>query len=288
MNLASPSQVRSLLGEIGVSPRKNLGQNFLIDRNILDIIIDAAGVAKGDNVLEVGPGLGIVTEQLLLKAGHVTAVEKDERLYRFLVAKFEGEPRLELVNADILELDSEALPGFEGGMDKVVSNVPFSAGSRIIADLVMADAPPRGIVVTVQREVAARLAAEPGGRDYGLLSVWTQLRYDVDQVKAVSPNCFWPKPEVVSMIVRMVRGAEPDIDVAERKCLYGLTKHAFGHRRKQLASILSAMSMGISLGEARELLEKVGVEAKARPENLGVGEWCRLVKELRGCMGVVE
>jgi len=191
MNLTSPSQVRAFLAEIGFTPSRRLGQNFLIDRNVLEIIVGTAELGSTDQVLEVGPGLGVVTEELVRRAGRVIAVEKDRRLFGYLEGKFKGVPTLSLVNADMLDIDTDELPGWDGR--KVVSNLPYSVGSRILVNLMSATASPERIVVTVQLEVAQRLVAPPGNKQYGVLSVWAQAGYDVRLVRKVSPGCFWPK-----------------------------------------------------------------------------------------------
>jgi len=154
------SELRSLLNEMDFHPSRALGQNFLIDGNILDILLDAADVRHRDEILEIGPGLGAVTEALVDSARRVVAVEKDRRLYEHLRERFKDKPKLELICADMLEVDTEAL--LKTGFNKVVSNLPYSAGSRILINLAMAEAAPERIIVTVQQEVAERLAAQAG------------------------------------------------------------------------------------------------------------------------------
>jgi len=279
MNLTSPSQVRALVDSIGFKPSKLLGQNFLIDRNILDIIVRAADISAADHVLEVGPGLGVVTEQLLDRAGRVTAVEKDRRLFSYLSGKFHDVKNVEFINADMLDVAIDGLTG----VGKLVSNLPYSVGSRIIVNMIMADHSPERMVVTVQLEVAQRIAAKPNGREYGVLSVWAQSGYDVEIVKNVSPGCFWPKPEVTSAIVSFRKHNRFRMEPVQRKLFFALTKEAFTHRRKQLASRLVRMPgiVDVDQKEVAIILEQIGVDAMARPENLGVDKWCELVK----CLG---
>ncbi len=273
INLTSLSHVRALLEELNISPGKNMGQNFLIDRNILDILIDAADIGRDDTVLEVGPGLGVVTEEVARRAGHVIIVEKDRRLSDFLRSKFEGNPGLEVICADMLEVDIERLPAL--GVNKMVSNLPYSVGTRILVDQVKMADPLRCIVVTLQLEVANRLAAPVGTRDYGMLSVWAQLMYDIELVKVVSPTCFWPKPAVKSAIIKMIRRDDECFDVETREVLYDVTKSAFSYRRKQLVNILSksAGRFKMERSDAESILAQAGVEINARPENLTVDDW---------------
>lgn len=276
MNLTSPSQVRTFLAGINFEPSKLLGQNFLIDKNILDIIIKTADVKTDDQVLEVGPGLGVVTEQLIKRAGRVVAVEKDKRLFCYLGEKFKDARNLELINADMLDVSMDALVG----VGKLVSNLPYSVGSRILVDMIMAESSPDQMVVTVQLEVARRIAAEPHGKEYGALSVWAQSGYDVEIVKNVSQGCFWPRPEVVSAIISLKKHDRFRMEPAQKKMFFTITKKMFSYRRKQLASSLGRIPDIVDIDQQRAVavLEQIGIHAKARPENLGVQEWCALVK----------
>lgn len=273
MNLTSPTAVRSLLEELGLEPSRALGQNFLIDRNILDILVEAAEPLAGQTVLEIGPGLGVLTEALLARAARVTAVEKDRRLYEFLRQRHAAEPRLTLIHSDFLDLDAREAAA--DGTAPVVSNLPYGAGSRILVELARLPMPPPRIVVTVQEEVAARLAAEAGQPERGLLGVWAQWAYSVEPIKRISPNCFWPRPEVTSTIVRLERRDAADMDAPERPQFYALTRLAFSHRRKQLATIFRREPDG---GVEEATLRAADVDPRARPENLTVAEWRRLAR----------
>ena len=288
MNLTSVSQVHDILDDLGIRPSKALGQSFLIDKNILGILIKTARLSGDDQVLEVGPGLGVVTEQLLRRVRSVTAVEKDGRLFDFLVRRFRGEPVLKLLHKDALDLDIGDL--VKSGVNKVVSNLPYCAGSRILINLVKADAAPPQIVVTVQQEVAERLTARPGRRDYGMLSVWSNLIYSANLVKTVSPSCFWPRPEVRSAIVSMTaHGRHCSLEPEQKRVFYRVTKYAFMHRRKQMTTILSRapLTLNVRAERGRKLLNELHIEARARPENLTIDNWCALARSLvrrgQGC-----
>jgi len=248
------SELRSLLTEMDFHPSRALGQNFLIDGNILDILLDSAR--------------------------RVAAVEKDRRLFQYLQERFKGKQKLELICADMLEIDAEALLGT--GINKVVSNLPYSAGSRILINLAMAEAAPERIIVTVQQEVAERLTARAGESNYSKLSVWLQLDYDIQLVKTVSPTCFWPVPEVKSEIVSLTRRRRQLLSRAERQMLYDLTTEAFTHRRKQLATIFARAEGALHRAPAdtAAVLERMGLDPRARPEALGVEQWCAMAKVL--------
>lgn len=278
--LTSPADVRRLAEAMGFQPRRALGQNFLIDRNIRDLLLKAADVSRRDTVLEIGPGLGVLTEALLATAGRVVAVEKDKRLAAFLRSRLGEAHGLELVRADMLDLDVSSIAG--SGDVKVVANLPYSVGTRILMDLVTSEGPPSCIVVTVQHEVAQRLTAKEGSRTYGLASVWTRLAYDADVVKTVSPSCFWPRPEVTSAIVAMHRRRRPRMPRRQREKFYEWTRLAFSQRRKQIANVLGGRRgvPGLTPGALRLVLEREGIAVTARPESLSVRAWCGLVNAL--------
>jgi 16S rRNA (adenine1518-N6/adenine1519-N6)-dimethyltransferase len=275
MTLTRPTHVRERLRELDLHPSRRLGQNFLVDGNILAIILDAADLRPQDRVLEIGPGLGVLTGALLERVATVTAVEKDRRLFEALRGAFRATPSLQLHCADIMEMPLDEV---STRVTKVVANLPYGVASRLLVELARSSAPPPLVVVTVQEEVARRLAAEPGTRAYGLLSVWVQFAYDVSTVKRVSPACFWPRPEVWSAVVKLAaRPPEPISDV-ERDAFYGITRYAFEHRRKQMQTILRRWP-GRN-GEPRALLDRAGIEPRARPETLALDAWLRLTRVL--------
>ncbi len=278
LSLTRLSDVRTLVIRLGFHPSRALGQNFLVDRNILDILLASADVLPGDRVLEVGPGLGVVTEALLKCGSHVIAVEKDHRLHAFLSNTFEDRDGLELIQGDVLEVGIPAL--LSRGIDKVVSNLPYSPGSRILLDLICDAHPPAEITVTVQLEVAQRITAVPGTKTYGLMAVWCQLHCDVALVKIISPNCFWPRPDVKSAIVTLHRRTERLLAKAHESRFYELTRYVFQHRRKQLASSLTKApgTLARDAETSRDLLRNVGAPIDARPEALSIEQWCRLTE----------
>lgn len=267
MNLTSPSQVKAWCIENGFHPNKTLGQNFLIDRNVLCAIVDAglAGVPAGSSVLEIGPGLGVLTEELLARGSSVTAVEKDPvlagRLPAALAASSPPE-RLRVIAGDALAVIAGA--GFASeSYAAMVSNLPYQAGTRILLELVRMRRIPR-MTVLVQLEVAERLAASEGSKVRGLAGVWAQLDYDVQIVRKVPASCFWPRPAIGSAVAVLSRhNRNIELSDEERRVFAALTKTAFAHRRKQLGTIFKDL-----------------IQSTARAEELSNEDWINLAKGL--------
>ena len=272
MNLTSPSQVKSWCIENGFHPNKVLGQNFLVDRNALDAIVDAGLEGVGGDqpsVLEIGPGLGVLTEELLRRGCRVTAIEKDPVLAGRLADALGRPAGLSVVEGDALVVIERG--GVDlGGFDAMVSNLPYQAGTRILLDLVERRAP-AAMTALVQSEVAERLAAAEGSKTRGLAGVLAQLDYDVRIVRRVPATCFWPRPQVGSSVVRLDRHERnAALTVDERRMLRSLAKRAFSQRRKQLGRVFKYM-----------------VQSTARAEELSNEDWVALAKELVETKGIM-
>ena len=276
MNLTSPSQVKEWCIGNGFHPNKVLGQNFLIDRNTLEAILDAALPAgdrapeSGLEVLEIGPGLGVLTEGLLGRGCAVTAIEKDPVLADRLKDALGGPENLAVLKGDALDYIAR---GACDGFPLMVSNLPYQAGTRILVELVErvpAGASTETIVALVQTEVAERLAAKEGSKTRGVAGVLVQLDYDVSILREVPASCFWPRPEIGSSVVRLVRHHRNDgIGGDVRRTFKRLAKHAFEHRRKQLGSIFKGL-----------------VESTARAEQLSNSDWLAFAEACAGAGGV--
>ncbi len=195
------TEVRQLLAELDIRPSKALGQNFLIDGNILRILIEQADLRRDESVLEIGPGLGVLTVELVARAKRVVAIEKDPRLCQYLRGQLDG---IELIEGDAVDVLEQADFRIDAPY-KVVSNLPYNISTPILERLVEREDKPRAMILTVQREVAHRLAATPRHKDYGALTVFTQLWYHVTVAHIISPRCFYPAPKVDSAIVVLER-----------------------------------------------------------------------------------
>ena len=277
MNLTSPSQVKAWCIENGFHPNRTLGQNFLIDRNVLEAILAAAGVEAGQRVLEVGAGLGVLTEAMLGRGARVTAVEKDSRLAARLAASLGSPDGLRVVEADALELDLDTF--LSEGFDACVSNLPYSVGTRILIDVALHPLAPQRFTVLVQTEVAERLAAAPGCAARGQAGVWLQLDYRVAVARAVKASCFWPRPEVGSSVVRLDRLA-CSLTPVERTWFFELTRYAFMHRRKQLSAALRKAPEPLVRSDAAlaALFGAAGIEPACRAEQLSNAQWQALAR----------
>lgn len=285
MSITSPRFVRELLTRIGCQPSSVLGQNFLIDGNIRDLIIKSAEIRPDDIVLEIGPGLGALTEGLVGCCRRMHAVEKDAKLFGHLKSYFHGKQNVELHRGDFLDIPEEEWGRW--GITRMVSNLPYSAGSRILVALALSACPPERMVVTVQREVADRMVAAPDTPERGFLGVMIQHRYEVAIVKNISASCFSPKPDVTSAIVILQRRmAWADESQADVEFLSSVVKHVFMFRRKQLASILNRLPASLvkaPLGEKDHavIFTALKLDPRVRPESLDDAEWRLLAKQLR-------
>lgn len=266
MNLTSPSQVKAWCRANDFHPNRVMGQNFLIDANAREAIVEAglAGASgeAGEEVLEIGPGLGVLTEALLRRGCRVTAVEKDPVLAARLSEALGRPDGLSVIAGDAL--DGRLLARLdERPFARLVSNLPYQAGTRILLEFVQRRRIP-SMTVLLQSEVAERLAAGPGSRARSLAGVWAQLDYDVRIVRRVAATCFWPRPEVASSVVRLDRhGRNAALGPEARDVFRRLTKRAFEHRRKQLGSVFKDM-----------------IQSTARAEELANEDWIELVKGL--------
>lgn len=277
-SLASPDATHDLIRRFGLRPRRRFGQHFLVSQRALDRILDAADLSLADRVLEVGAGLGTLTVPLAERAGHVTAVEVDGTLIPILQEVVGERPTIRIVHGDILQLDLRTLLP-NGGPWKVVSNLPYNIASPLIVRLLEVPLGVTRLVLTVQREVADRLAAGPGTKDYGALSVAVQYRAEVALVGRIPSTGFYPPPEVDSAIVRMDVRPRPAVAVPDEREFFAVVRAAFGQRRKMLRNALVAR--GMVAAEAEAACRDAGIDPRRRGETLSLQEFAVLGAAVR-------
>lgn len=255
-------------------PLRSLGQHFLVDRGIVRRIVDAAGVVPGETVLEIGPGRGILTEGLLAAGARVVAVEMDRGLHAALAERLGGEERLTLHHADALRFDLRVVPA----PYKVVANLPYQVTTPLLFRLLEAHAAPSMAVLMVQREVADRLVAEPGTKEYGVLTVAVRAWAECAMCFPVPPGAFRPPPKVRSMVVRITPRARPLLPEAEMAGFMAVVRAALGRRRKTLKNALAAL--GRPAPRVAAALAAAGIDPGVRGETLDLDAFLRLYRAL--------
>ncbi|MCL4868604.1 MAG: ribosomal RNA small subunit methyltransferase A [Anaerolineae bacterium] len=263
-----------ILSQYGLEPKKSLGQNFLFDDQVLARIVAAASLTATDHVLEIGPGLGHLTQHLANAAATVTAVELDQRYLPILDDRLGHLPHLRLIHGDILEQDLAAL--FPQSDYKVVANVPYYITGAILRHLLASQSKPSLLVMTVQKEVAQRLTAAPG--NLSLLAVSVQFYGQARLVGIIRAGAFWPRPEVDSAIVRLDLSPEPLLPLADEAAFFRVVKAGFSQKRKQLKNNLASLGMGDDRVAAA--LTQAQLDGRRRAETLTLPEWVRLYRAL--------
>lgn len=269
------SEMKRVLSEGSIQLTKSLGQNFLHDSNQLARIVAAAELGPADRVLEIGPGLGPLTERLLERAGEVLAIEKDARLVDVLKTRFANSPKLRLLHLDALEyLRNEKRDWTDW---KLVANLPYSVASPILVELAMAQRGPLRMVATLQLEVARRITANPGQEDYGVLTLLIGLDYTAEGLFKIPASCFFPEPEIDSGCVTLVRRPGPLLDAAARDTFVKVVKVSFGQRRKMLVKLLKTHWPAALVAET---LRRLAIPPSVRAEELALEQFVGLARAL--------
>lgn len=278
--LADPKNTIAILNKYHIVFQKKYGQNFLIDEHVIEKILKAAGITKDDTVLEIGPGIGTLTQYLCENAGHVIAVEIDKNLIPILendtLAQYEN---VRIINDDVMKLDLKELIETENGGKpiKVVANLPYYITTPIVMALLEKKLPVESITVMVQKEVAARMQAKPGSSDYGALSLAVRYYSEPYIAANVPVNCFMPRPGVDSAVIRMKLYREPPVHVENEELLFALIRASFNQRRKTLLNgICNFSGLNITKERAAEAIAKTGLSPDVRGEMLSLEQFAVL------------
>ena len=279
--IASPEVVHYICKRFDIKMSKKLGQNFLIKRGIVDEIVHAAELTPGEPVLEVGPGIGTLTQGLAQSGADVTAIELDRRLLEVLDTTLASYDNVRIVHGDVLKLDVPSIMNHKPF--KVVANLPYYITTPIIMSLLESKLPIERLVVMVQKEVALRMVAKPGTKDYGALSVAVQYYTEPDIVLDVPPKSFLPAPAVTSSVIRCVLRDKPPVDVIDEKLFFRVVKAGFAQRRKTFSNTMK--TTGLSKDRIEELLAKANIDGQRRGETFTLQEfadvanaWASLIK----------
>ena len=281
--LGNPQNTIEVLQKYRFNLQKKFGQNFLIDTHVLDKIIDASGVTEDDFVLEIGPGIGTMTQYLCERAREVVAVEIDKNLIPILSDTLKNYSNVTVINEDILKLDicKLAEEKNQGKPIKVVANLPYYITTPIIMGLFESHVPIDSITIMVQKEVAERMQEKPGSKEYGALSLAVQYYAKPEIVANVPPNCFMPRPNVGSAVIRLTRHEKPPVEVEDEKLMFRIIRASFNQRRKTLANGLNnSPEIHLPKEVIQESIVSLGVPENIRGEALSLEQFAELSNEI--------
>lgn len=286
--LSNPQVTIETIQKYGFDFQKKYGQNFLIDARVLDKIIAAAEIEPEDCVLEIGPGIGTMTQYLAEQAGKVIAVEIDDKLIPILQETLKDYDNVRIIHQDVMKLDLNELAATEnhGKPMKVVANLPYYITTPIIMGLFEQNVPLQNITVMVQKEVADRMQVGPGTKEYGALSLAVQYYAKPYIVANVPPNCFIPRPNVASAVIRLTRYTEPPVAVKNEKLMFQLIRASFNQRRKTLVNgIGNAAQLNYTKEQVQQALERMGASPTVRGETFTLEDFARLSDTLEEIAG---
>ncbi|MBP9997432.1 MAG: 16S rRNA (adenine(1518)-N(6)/adenine(1519)-N(6))-dimethyltransferase RsmA [Lachnospiraceae bacterium] len=283
-SLGIPANTIAVLQKYNFNFQKKFGQNFLIDTRVLENIIEESSIMSTDCVLEIGPGIGTMTQYLAENARHVIAVEIDKALIPILQDTLSEYDNVTVINDDILKVDINALCNEynEGKPIKVVANLPYYITTPIIMGLFESRVPLDSITIMVQKEVADRMQSGPGTKDYGALSLAVQYYSDPQIVANVPPNCFMPRPNVGSAVIKLTRYDKSPVDVHDEKKMFSLIRASFNQRRKTLVNGLTGGGIGVAKEDVLSALEKMELSPTVRGEALTLEQFATLTNLLFG------
>lgn len=276
--IANIATTKSVIDKYGFTFQKRFGQNFLIDTNIIEKIIDGSGITKEDTVLEIGPGIGSMTQLMAEAAGKVIAVEIDKKLIPVLEDTLSDYDNIRIINEDILKLDMHKLIEEEGIKSlKVVANLPYYITTPIIMGLIERDLPIESITVMIQKEVAERMNAKPSTKAYGSLTLAVNFYASTEIVTMVPPTCFIPKPNVGSAVIKLTKLLVPSVNTKNDKLMFQIIKGAFAQRRKTfINSLTNSTQLPYEKEDVAKALESLGIDVRIRGEALSLEQFALL------------
>lgn len=282
LNLTNPETIRKIMDGLGIRFNKALGQNFLIDQTVLDSAIDASGIDEGYGVIEVGPGIGTLTAELSKKAGKVVAIELDRSIAEYLKKAFVAYDNVEIVQGDALKIDLKEIieEKMQGLKVVVIANLPYYITTPLIMKFLEDDLPLESITVLIQKEVAERIVADAGTKEYGAISVAVQYYSSPEIIRTVPPESFMPPPKVTSAIIKMDIKNHTKPEVSNEKRMFRVVKAAFGQRRKTLVNALSS-SFDVPKEELTRIVTDVTGSEKIRGEQLDLRQFIQISEILK-------
>ena len=275
-------ETKYLMKKYKIKANKNLGQNFLIDDNVLQDIVDGAEITQDDLVIEIGPGLGSLTKILLEKAKKVICIELDKKMVKILCERFSIYNNLEIINEDVLRIDLNELIKNEREEDnnlknvKIVANLPYYITTPIIMKLVENNLDIESITIMIQKEVAERLIAIPGSKETGAITYTIYYYCESKKIREVENTCFIPEPEVTSEVISLKLRNNPAVQVKDKKVMFNIIKSAYMQRRKTLLNSLTSVGVFKTKEQGIEFLKKIGLREDIRPENMKIEDFAKL------------
>jgi 16S rRNA (adenine1518-N6/adenine1519-N6)-dimethyltransferase len=278
-------ETKYIMKKYNIKANKSLGQNFLISDEVVNSIVESANISKEDLIIEIGPGLGTLTKQLLERAGKVICIELDKRMLAILQDRFSDYSNLEVINKDVLKVDLAAVISQEKGKGgiknvKVVANLPYYITTPIIMKLLEDNLDIQSITVMIQKEVADRLIAKPGNKEAGAITYSVYYYCTSEEVLEVPSNSFIPEPEVTSKVIKLNLRDKPAVQVENAKILFNIIKSAFMQRRKTLLNALTNAKVFISKEEGIEILKSMGLDDNVRAEQLTLDDFAEITRKI--------
>ena len=277
-------KTKGIIKKYNIRANKRFGQNFLIDQNVLDSIIEAGEVSKDDVVIEIGPGLGVLTAELCGHAGSVTAIEIDKRFAEILNELLGNYNNFKIVQGDVLKVNLDELVRDLGykSKAKVIANLPYYITTPVIMKILEECSEISTIVIMIQKEVAERITAEPGGKEYGALTVAAAYYGTAKKMFDVPPHCFMPRPEVTSSVIRIDVNEKPPVEIKSKENFFKVVKAAFAQRRKTLLNSLANSGIfGAPKDQIEKILGEIGIEENRRPETLSIQDFARIAEYIK-------